>query len=131
SVAYAETVRVWNVADRKQVRVLAKFSAVWPFVDVYYRNSFWRCRPAALAISPDGKQLACSANGPMIFLWDLHKLTLLRQWEAHSDAISTLAFANEGATLVSGGIDRDVRVWNVKAASEIRLGSHHAVVNTL
>jgi len=36
----------------------------------------------------------------------------------HADRVVTLAFSNDGKTLVSAGKDKDIKLWDVDAAKE-------------
>jgi WD40 repeat protein len=130
SAAYGESVRVWDVEKREQLATPEAYPAEIPFTDAYYRNSFWRCRPAGLAVSPDGRFLATAINGATVREWDLKVKTPPAELTGHTDAVSALAFSADGRSLVTAGIDREVRLWDVKTGSTVRLGSHHSVVNT-
>ena len=83
---------------------------------------------AAVAISPDGAMIATGDGSPTyqtgggethIRLWDL-RMKLLRKFPAHINGVTSLDFAPDGKTLVSGGLDARVRLWNV--ADGVRLG---------
>ncbi len=84
---------------------------------------------ASVAISADGKMLASGDGSPTyqtgggethIRLWDLESSKLLRKFPAHLNGVTSLDFAPDGKTLVSGGLDARVRLWNV--ADGARLG---------
>jgi WD40 repeat protein len=78
----------------------------------------------SVAFSPDGRTLA-SGSGPSSFmdngeercirLWDVRKGKAIRAWGGHSDGVTSVAFAPDGKTLVSGG-DQGVLVWKNPAA---------------
>ena len=51
-----------------------------------------------------------------IMLWDLGTSRLIKKMTGHKSHITTLSFSAESATLVSGGLDSTVRVWDVKSA---------------
>ena len=83
-----------------------------------------RARVISLAFSPDSKQLASGSTyfgekgvteDSSIRIWALRTT-----WETsnrlvgHKDAVSSLSFSPDGSTLVSGGHDNSVRLWNVR-----------------
>jgi WD40 repeat protein len=69
----------------------------------------------AVAFSPDGATLATAA-GPTVRLWDAatggERLTL-RGHRRDAGSVTALAFTPDGAALLSGSIDRSVRLWDV------------------
>jgi WD40 repeat protein len=87
----------------------------------------------ALAFSPDGKRLAFwsarlvthdSIPGELD-LWDLSEgpegsggETRVRPFQQHLGSVSSLAFSPDGRTLVSGGGDQNVKLWDVASGEE-------------
>jgi WD40 repeat protein len=41
-------------------------------------------------------------------------------WEAHKNRVNSLAFSPDGKLLVSGGVDRTVKLWRVPETSLVR-----------
>ena len=69
---------------------------------------------SSLAVDPSGEVIcAGSLNSFDIFLWSVQTGQLLDQLAGHEGPISTLAFASNGSTVVSGSWDHTVRIWNV------------------
>jgi len=71
-----------------------------------------------LAISGDGNTLALATADPQkhtfpIVLWDLAKHVKVGELLGHTDTLSSVAFTSDGKTLVSGSLDRSVRVWHI------------------
>jgi WD40 repeat protein len=67
-----------------------------------------------LAISPDGKLLACHGRGKNVALWDMQTGQLQRELVGHLHPVCAAAFSPDGKTLMSGGEDRTVRLWHVR-----------------
>src|SRR5207248_7781012 len=65
------------------------------------------------AFAPDGAWIAAPGPEGALFLWsplshEVHRLT------GHSDRVLALEFSRAGGTLVSGGLDGSLRVWDVR-----------------
>jgi serine/threonine protein kinase len=73
----------------------------------------------ALAVSPDGKQLAFAANDRTINHWNLHTKRPIRTIKGHAKAVTALAFNSDGTLLASGSLDRTVRVWKTDSGSNL------------
>ena len=64
-----------------------------------------------LALSPDASILA--AGGGAVFLWDMPGLQPRKTFTGHTAPVKGLAFVDNGASLLSTGPDRTLKVWNV------------------
>jgi cytochrome c len=67
----------------------------------------------ALAISPDGKQLASASWDRTVRLWPLDGGEPA-VFKGHQDNANGVAFAPDGRTLVSVGYDATVRLWSLE-----------------
>lgn len=79
------------------------------------------------AVSPDGALLAVAARREIHILdastWD--ELHVLR---GHTGSIYALTFSADGARMVSGGTDRTLRVWDVRARAMLATMTGHSEV---
>jgi cytochrome c len=66
----------------------------------------------ALAASPDGRLLAAASLGGSVALWSLPEGRLRHTLEGPGLPVWSVAFAPDGATLWTGGVDRRVRRWD-------------------
>ncbi|HWQ91650.1 MAG TPA: WD40 repeat domain-containing protein, partial [Clostridia bacterium] len=73
----------------------------------------------AVAISPDGQWMATSGGGGA-FLWNFPSGTMLHRLEAHHARVMALCFSPDSQVLLTGGLDRVVRAWDVNSGIEIR-----------
>lgn len=48
-------------------------------------------------------------------LWDLQKGELMKTLKGHSLAVTAVAFTSDMAYIVSGGLDRQILVWDIQA----------------
>jgi WD40 repeat protein len=101
SAGSGPTIRRWDSATAKELGLESEghLSAV-----------------AAVAISADGKVVA--SGGEDVRLWDPATGKLLRKM-AVKGPVTCLAFAPNGKTLASGGLDRIVSLWDVETGKAI------------
>jgi WD40 repeat protein/predicted Ser/Thr protein kinase len=99
-------VHLWNVATRQEVATLYAY--------------FRRTSPLGLAFSPDGRTLAYNENQDGdIALYDIRaRKTRERRLKGHRSQVVSLAFTPDGRILVSGSVDRTLRLWNVAECHE-------------
>ena len=51
----------------------------------------------------------------MIILWNMPSGKTARSFKGHKTSVTCLAFAPDGKTLASAGLDGAVRLWSVEA----------------
>jgi RNA polymerase sigma factor (sigma-70 family) len=116
SVEYSDKkplLRVWDVATGKRVREFVKHPC------------------GNLTFSPDSRTLAAFGTResgdpknrqPMeeISLWDLDTGQRLNSWTGHVGGAYCGTFARDGKTLITGGRDQAIRLWDVPTGKEIR-----------
>ncbi len=99
------SVGLWQVSDGVLLRTLAT-----------HPNPYYSA--GKLAISPDGKVLACvyynyANTDYTIWLWQIEDGSLLHKLEGHTNYVNSIAFSPDSQFLVSGGKDATVRLWRV------------------
>jgi WD40 repeat protein len=94
-----------------------------------------------LAVSPDGKFLACSHGDQAIVLWDLAKGEQV--WRSKHPArdrgprtslsfACPVAFSPDGRRLATGGDDQSVRLWDVATGKEtLKFAGHEDTIQAL
>jgi|GEM_PF-454848 len=90
----------------------------------------------SVAVSPDGETLAVGCFDGSIGLWDLHSLSLKREWKQAPASVRSLAFSPDGSILASCGGDEsnhrrpgEVKLWDVRTGKILHeLKGHSAMV---
>jgi WD40 repeat protein len=98
-----ETIRLWEAATGRELRVLAGQEGY-----VY-----------SLALSPDGKTLAAGDLDSRIRVLSVATGTVLHEFERHEGSIRAIRFSPDGRTLASGAAGV-VQLWDVATARELR-----------
>ncbi|QIX01639.1 hypothetical protein AMS68_007156 [Peltaster fructicola] len=74
---------------------------------------------SSLAVDPSGEVVAAGSLDDFdIHIWSVQTGQLLDQLAGHEGPVSTLRFAPDGSSLVSGSWDRTVRIWSVFARTQ-------------
>ncbi|EGF79623.1 hypothetical protein BATDEDRAFT_12078, partial [Batrachochytrium dendrobatidis JAM81] len=96
----------------------------------------------SVAIRPsDSRCVAAGAIDDTIRLWDALTGQLLERFVGHQNSVYAVAFSPTGLSLVSGSLDRNLRVWDISAETEqflksgviptpAEIAKRHSVVNS-
>jgi WD40 repeat protein len=80
----------------------------------------------ALAVSPDGKDLASGGTDKDITLWNPETgKKIERSFKGHKGTISGLAFSPDGKYLASASYDNTARLWEVKTGKVLQTLDKH------
>jgi len=74
----------------------------------------------SLAFHPNNQMVAVGDSAGQIRLFHLSQKKVTASWQAHTGAVTALAFHPNGAVLLSGGEDATLAVWDVVAVSLVK-----------
>lgn len=98
------TVRIWNVAERTEAKVLQGHTS-WIH---------------GLAFSPDGSQFASASRDQTVRLWKMPDGAPSKVLAGHFDRAWSVTFSPDGKRAASAGsFDRTLRVWDLAAGSAV------------
>jgi WD40 repeat protein len=95
------TARVWEIATGRLVAELPHVGSV-----------------GGVAFSPNGRFLV-AASGSAPTIWDLGSQRPLVQLFGHQGRVDAVDFSPDGSSIVSGGVDRTVRIWRCEVCAPI------------
>lgn len=95
--SYDKLVKLWNIADGKEIFTLKDHS------DSVY----------CVAFQPSGKLLASVAADRTVKLWDTTTGKRLYSLSEATDWLSTVVFSPNGKSVAAAGVDKSIRIWDV------------------
>src|SRR6266581_3147137 len=136
-------VRVWQVADYRQVMALSGHQGwVWSVafsldgallasggedrIVRIWQVSTGQCLTMlhghtnwirSVTFSPDGSRLASSSDDGTVRVWEVSTGECLTTFQGHASRVWSVAFSSDGATLASGSNDGTVRLWEVSTGA--------------
>jgi RNA polymerase sigma factor (sigma-70 family) len=122
-----------TVADARTGDVVREVQVDLPAGDDFFNSS------QSIAVSPDGRRIACAVLGGQVAVFDSVARPVLRftatdrryvsrPWKFPGPAhypLESLAFSPDGRWLLTGGWDRSVRVWEAETGRAVRRFDGH------
>lgn len=100
------TVRVWDVTSAKQLRVFQGHQSRRP------GGPTTDYGVTAVAVRPDGKQIASGSDDGAMRLWDLNQVDDSKTLSDATESLWNVAYSPDGKYLAAAGGDKLVRVYN-------------------
>jgi WD40 repeat protein/serine/threonine protein kinase len=102
------TVRIWENATHQFVREISLGDALI----------------TRIAYHPTEQQFVVGTTLNSVILFSLDGEEI-RRFEGHTDMVTSLAFSGDGTQLLTGSLDRTLRLWDVATGDEIRVFEGH------
>ncbi|HWB10910.1 MAG TPA: hypothetical protein VG826_16900 [Pirellulales bacterium] len=115
SASADRTVRIWDVATRKQLHCLTGHERL----------------VRAVAVNPVSGELASASWDSTVRLWDPESGKALRQFAGHEGGVDAATFTKDGKLLLTGSGDHTARLWEAASGKELRRWSHPAGVGAV
>lgn len=109
--SYDHTIRVWNVAEGKEIRCITGHTR------------------AIRALQFDEVKLITGSMDTTLRIWNWRSGECLKELRGHSQGVVSLNYDDE--VLVSGSVDTTIRVWNFRSKSSFVLRGHLDWVNSV
>jgi tricorn protease-like protein len=146
SASFDKTVRLWDVAARKQERSLTGHSD-FVYAVAFSPDGKWLVSASkdrsvklvdadtgkgrftfsgmdqdvlAVAVSPDGKAVVSAGFEPALVWWNPQTGERVRAQGGHGGAVHELCFSKDGKQVVSASADRTVRLWDAGSGTAVR-----------
>jgi WD40 repeat protein len=74
---------------------------------------------AAVAFSPDGKQLATASLDRTVRQWDAGTGKLVRSLTGHQDLVLSVSYRSDAKQIASGSSDKTARIWDPATGKEL------------
>lgn len=105
-----DTIKLWNFKSGKELLTIKNQSLV-----------------DSVAFSPDGKTFISvdNADDPIIKLWDVVTGQILKTFFGHLGFVNSVAFLENGKTLVSSSDDQSIKLWDVPSGRELKTLNNH------
>ncbi len=92
------SLRLWDLAAGTPLRMITNA----------HPTGIW-----SVALSPpDGKVLVSGGSDRIARMWNTADFSMIRELSGHTNTVRSVAFAPDGATFATGGLDQNVMIWS-------------------
>lgn len=113
----SDGVKFWSLPDGELIR---KYGGEQP-------------RVYTIAISPDSKMFASSAENIYIKIWTVADQELQQKLDGHEKTVTSVAYSPDGTMLVSGSDDETIKLWSMPDGRQLKTirGHQNRVVKVI
>jgi WD40 repeat protein len=72
----------------------------------------------ALSTTKDSRSLFSCCSDGSVNMWDLRTLSLVKNFVGHEDSVTCCCLTPDGQKLITGSLDKSVRVWDIAEGKE-------------
>ena len=105
------SIQLWDVDTGKHIATFTSFSQEIP----YY------VKKTTFLFSPDGSKLVSSSGNRNIYVWDVKNRRHEDTLKGHMGSVLSLAYSEDGTTLLSGSTDGTALEWQMQTKPTTRL----------
>ncbi|CAN97289.1 WD-repeat protein [Sorangium cellulosum So ce56] len=117
------SVRVWRLASGECVQTLRRAEPAAALAQGSLKEQGWI---AALALTPDGKQVVAAAGDGCLAFWDLLSGGCVRSFGAGQGRVDACSMLHDGRHVLCGMADGTMVIWDIAAERRIRCLEAHA-----
>lgn len=131
SVQYDPAGKFIAFADNRNIQVIYSSNRQSYFqLEIPHPQGCCDFHTRILRFSPDGKLIAVSTSGSQIAIFSMQKRAVLGILEGHTKNVSSLVFLHDGKTLISGGHDGNIIIWDTNTLKLVNKINHEAQPNS-
>ena len=118
SIDESGKIQLWDVDTGKHKANLTSFSTD---MSSFSTDMYSYGENATLVFSPDGKKLVSSIRDPNIYVWNIENKRHEDTLKGHSGGVVSIAYSEDGKTLLSGSADGTALKWQMQTTPTTRL----------
>ena len=92
--------------------------------DIPHLTGFCDVHTRVLCFSPNGNLIATNIAGSGIAIFSVERKSLIKTLEGHTGTVSSLLFLSDSKTLISGGYDGLICIWDIQTMTLNKRISH-------
>ncbi|MFN5391107.1 MAG: protein kinase domain-containing protein [Pseudanabaena sp.] len=112
SGSYDRTLKLWNTRDNQSFGTLSNHLGSISGIN-------------AIAVHPNGSTFAIACIDKSVKLWNFRSGKPVRNIEAHSGQVYSVAYSPDGNTLVSASADKTLKLWNWRKSELLQTFEGH------
>lgn len=114
TIRYDPTGKYIAFADNRNLQVIhASSGALYFQKEIPHPPGYCDIHTRVLRFSPDGKIIAVSTAGSQVAIFSMQTRAVIGTLDGHTDSVSAIAFLSDNKTLITGGYDGNLFIWDL------------------